>query len=149
MDIQYRSIMPADMQELVRLIRTELIPMSYTVSPDDATVIAGLPDRFRSGATIVASPKNGGKLLGFIHYGQLQGMLHIDMLVVNPQHRRSGIGLKLLKQAEQNGKYARNLMSVLYVDDVNEKARRFYTREGYEPVRHHPELKVTLFTKPL
>lgn len=147
--IYYRSLDNSDLPELVKLIQTELIPMSYTVSPDDASVIAGLPDRLRSGETIVAALSKRGKTLGFVHFSLMQGILHIDMLVIHPQSRKHGIGKELMRLAEQRGRIAGSVMSVLYVDDVNEKARRFYIREGYESVRHFPELKVTMWTKPL
>ncbi|MGN7456450.1 GNAT family N-acetyltransferase [Paenibacillus pasadenensis] len=146
--IRYRGHRPDDLPTLIRLIRTELMPMSHTVSPDDPAVLAELPDRFDSGRTIVAAPE-GGPPLGFVHFGQIHSLLHIDMLVVDPASRKHGIGLELMRRAEREGTLGGSLMAVLFVDDVNEKARRFYAREGYEPVRHFPDLKVTQWTKPL
>ncbi|QJC51302.1 GNAT family N-acetyltransferase [Paenibacillus albicereus] len=146
--IRYRGHRPDDLPTLVRLIRTELMPMSHTVSPDDPVVLAGLPERFDSGRTIVAAPEVGSPI-GFVHFGEIHGLLHIDMLVVDPLSRGTGIGLELMRRAEREGTLHGSLMAVLFVDDVNEKARRFYAREGYEPVRHFPDLKVTQWTKSL
>lgn len=44
-----------DEAEVVRLIRTELIPLSHTVHQLDAQTIRELPKRFRRGVTYVAS----------------------------------------------------------------------------------------------
>ena len=72
------------LRELVRLIRTELIPLSYSVHPEDEAVIRTLPERFREGQTIVAALAKRSAPVGFVHFQNVQGMLHIDMLVVHP-----------------------------------------------------------------
>ncbi|CDN41799.1 MULTISPECIES: GNAT family N-acetyltransferase [unclassified Paenibacillus] len=138
-----------DLDGLVRLIRTELLPLSYSTETDDPTVIRSLPGRFRDGRTIVAVAGKKGEPAGFVHYQFLQGILHIDMLAVHRDCRNAGVGGSLMKQAEAAGAAEGCVLALLFVDDANDKARRFYERIGYEPVRHHESYKVTELLKPL
>lgn len=66
---------------------------------------------------------------------------YLRLLAVDPGHRRSGIGRRLL-QAFEAGVFARWPNAYLCVSDFNVDARAFYRREGYVEVGHLPGLLV-------
>ncbi len=57
------------------------------------------------------------------------GWLHVDMLAVSPERRRTGIGAQLLGQAESWAR-ARGALGV-FLDTIEFQALEFYTRLGY------------------
>ena len=57
------------------------------------------------------------------------GWLHVDMLAVLPERRRTGIGMQLLEQAEH---WARQRGALgVYLDTIEFQALGFYERLGY------------------
>jgi GNAT superfamily N-acetyltransferase len=57
------------------------------------------------------------------------GWLHVTMLAVAPERRRTGIGAQLLEHAEQ---WARQRGALgVYLDTIEFQALGFYTRLGY------------------
>ena len=59
------------------------------------------------------------------------GWLHVDMLAVAPERRRTGIGMQLLEQAEQ---WARQRGALgVYLETIEFQALGFYERLGYRP----------------
>lgn len=57
------------------------------------------------------------------------GWLHVDMLAVSPERRRTGIGAQLLEQAEH---WARQRGALgVYLDTIEFQALGFYERLGY------------------
>lgn len=144
-----RARKPQDDTELVRLIRTELIPMSATARPLDARMVRELPHRFRWGVTYVATRSKQGPPVAFVHFVADGGQLLIDMLATDSAHQRLGIGSLLMAHAEAYA-LARDCGSArLYVDACNVKAHRFYGKLGYAWNRYIPEWHVHELTKPL
>ena len=144
-----RSLKPNDVTELVRLIRTELIPLSHTARPLDAHMIRELPNRFRSGVTYVATAARFGPPAAFIHFFADGSQLLIDMLVTKPQYRGMRLGSTLMAYAEAYGKAHHCQAARLFVDRVNTRAHRFYNKFGYSTVRFIPELQCYELLKPL
>ncbi|MBP3965717.1 MULTISPECIES: GNAT family N-acetyltransferase [Paenibacillus] len=124
-----------DDDEIIRLIKTELIPLSYTASPRDAQTIRELPKRLSDGVSLVYSRSKRSIPLGFIHYYTRGDMLLFDMLVVHPQHRGKQIGTLLISKAETAAKEKGCSYARLFVDHGNPKAQRLYSRLGYQTIR--------------
>jgi ribosomal protein S18 acetylase RimI-like enzyme len=138
-----------DEAELVRLIRTELIPLSYTVHQHDAQTIRELPKRFRRGVTYVASLSKKSAPVAFIHFEIMGEVLYLDMMVTHPDHRNRQWGKKLIAHSEAYGLAQQCKVARLFVDQVNAKAHHLYNKLGYNTVRYHPELRCYELLKPL
>jgi putative acetyltransferase len=77
------------------------------------------------GGAIVVGLDEIGRLAGFVTFDQESG--YLDQLCVAPNARGSGIAKALLDQAKQLG---RGIVE-LDVNEANERACRFYKREGF------------------
>lgn len=142
-----------DEAEVVRLIRTELIPLSHSVHQLDAQTIRELPKRFRRGVTYVASLSRKSAPVAFIHFEVMDEVLYLDMMVTHPDHRNRQWGRKLIAQSEAYGQAHQCKVARLFVDQINAKAHQLYNKLGYENVRYHPELRcyemLKLLTPPI
>jgi ribosomal protein S18 acetylase RimI-like enzyme len=83
---------------------------------------------------------------------------HVHALAVAPEHRRQGLGTRLLRIADALAFEEGLTETSLIVAEQNEVARRLYDREGYrevarEPVGTHPRVTLTgdwiLMTRPV
>lgn len=144
-----RARKPQDDHELVRLIRTELIPISATARPLDARMVRELPHRLRWGVTYVATRTKQGPPVAFVHFACVQGQLLIDMLATDSAHRGLGNGTLLMAQAEAYAITRQCSSAHLYVDAINFKAQRFYDKLGYAVIRYLPEWQCFELAKPL
>lgn len=142
-----------DEAEVVRLIRTELIPLSHSVHQLDAQTIRELPKRFRRGVTYVASLSKKSAPVAFIHFEVMDEVLYLDMMVTHPDHRNRQWGRKLIAQSEAYGQAHQCKVARLFVDQINAKAHQLYNKLGYENVLYHPELRcyemLKLLTPPI
>lgn len=138
-----------DDAELIRLIRTELLPISHTARPLDAQIVRELPKRFRSGMTYVASLSKNSAPIGFVHCEIIGEVLYVDMLATNPDHRNRRWGKRLMAQGEAYGAAHQCKAARLFVDAVNDKARHFYVKLGYTIVHYHQDLRCYELIKPL
>ncbi|MFS0723374.1 GNAT family N-acetyltransferase [Paenibacillus sp. 1P07SE] len=120
-----------DTKEILRLIRTELIPRSHTVREGDPQVLRELPKRLRQGQTFVAARSRSSLPLGFVHLVPSGEQLLIDMLVVHPREQGRSLGKQLMLRAEQHGLSSGCTFARLFVDEDNIRAGRFYERLGY------------------
>lgn len=59
------------------------------------------------------------------------GEWYIDILSVHPNHRRKGIGMKLLQEAEELAKKQGASVIALNCDKINDKAYQLYQKLGY------------------
>lgn len=144
-----RARKPQDDPELVRLIRTELIPLSASARPLDAHMVRELPLRFRWGTTYVATRTKQGPPVAFIHFVTMDGLLLIDMLACHSSYRGYGFGTALMEQAEAYGQARECSVAGLFADSSNGTALRFYGKRGYTIVRYVPEWQVYELVKPL
>ncbi|MHA6485383.1 GNAT family N-acetyltransferase [Paenibacillus sp. strain BS8-2] len=144
-----RARKPQDDPELVRLIRTELIPQSATARPLDARMIRELPQRFRWGVTYVAARTKQGPPVAFVHFLAADGQLMIDMLATNSAHQGLGYGSLLMAHAESYGVAHQCSMARLFVDASNGRAQRFYGKLGYTFIRYLPQWQCFELAKPL
>jgi ribosomal protein S18 acetylase RimI-like enzyme len=138
-----------DKTEIIRLIRSELIPLSHTVSPRDAVSIRELAVRLRSGVTYVSAAGKSSPPAGFIHLLVVDKVLQIDMLAIHPKQRGLHLGVRLMKQGEAYGLSKNCSMARLLVDEGNDRAHRFYARLGYQTIRFHHQFRCYELIKPL
>ena len=73
---------------------------------------------------------NSGNIIAGILGGTYWGWMHIDILWVDENHRKQGLGSQLLKAAE-NEAIKRGCHSV-HVDTMSWQAPDFYKKHGYE-----------------
>ena len=118
-----------DDTEIIRLIRTELMPLSYTANPRDTKSIRELPKRLRQGVTFVISRTKTSMPLGFLHLYIIGDVLQYDMLAVHPQHRGKQWGKMLMAHGEAYGRSKSCTLARLFVDDGNDKAKRLYEKD--------------------
>ena len=80
----------------------------------------------------------GGNIIGGIIGGTYWGWLYVDILWVHESHRRSGIGSKLLAEAEKEAK-SRGCHHV-HLDTMSWQAPEFYKKHGYTVVGILPDI---------
>ncbi|HEX7057049.1 MAG TPA: GNAT family N-acetyltransferase [Bacilli bacterium] len=137
-----------DDNQILRLIAAELVPLSQVAHPDLKFDRKLTKKRLAQGTTVVAAGKNGA-IKGFITYYIKNRALCVDMLAVQRQARRNGLGTSLLRHAEQVGRKHRCDSAILYVDAGNEAGKAFYRRLGYHELQYLPHSKCYLYVKPL
>jgi ribosomal protein S18 acetylase RimI-like enzyme len=80
---------------------------------------------------LIARSVNGGPLAGFAIMEYHQKHAHLNLLAVNPDHRRTGLGRRLLEWLEETARVAGTFRIVLEVRARNFGARGFYRELGY------------------
>ena len=75
---------------------------------------------------------NSGNIIAGILGGTYWGWMHIDILWVDENHRKQGLGTQLLKAAESEA-IKRGCHSV-HVDTMSWQAPDFYKKHGYETI---------------
>ncbi|RYD85617.1 MAG: N-acetyltransferase [Verrucomicrobiaceae bacterium] len=78
---------------------------------------------------IVARDDNGS-LIGGLRGGFLHKWLKVDVMAVSPDHRRQGVGRKLVGEAESMA--AQRGCQYSYIDTMSFQAPDFYFSLGYE-----------------
>ncbi|GMK42842.1 hypothetical protein PCCS19_59020 [Paenibacillus sp. CCS19] len=116
---------------ILQLIRDEIIPYSYLYSLQDAPTQEELRKRLDLGATYAAVFPSTSQPYGFVHAVANGQLLYVDLLAVLPSCRKRGAGRLLMEQAESYGIAAGCQEALLYVDEGNDAARRFYEKLGY------------------
>jgi GNAT superfamily N-acetyltransferase len=113
-------------------------------------MVARLRDalRWKNGACFVAENGNGA-LLGWAHVSvtpliEVERRAELNGLVVDEHSRSSGVGARLLAEAEKWAKNMRCTGMSVRSNVLRERAHQFYLREGYE---HYKTQKA--FRKPL
>ena len=79
-----------------------------------------------------------GNVVGGIIGGTYWGGMYVDILWVNEEHRREGIGTKLLLEAESVARL-RGCHHV-HLDTMSWQATEFYKKHGYEVVGILPDI---------
>ena len=80
----------------------------------------------------------GGEVIGGIIGGTYWGWMYIDILWVHENHRKKGIGTKLLLAAEAEA-VCRGCHHA-HVDTMSWQAPKFYQKHGYEAVGILPDI---------
>ncbi len=79
-----------------------------------------------------------GNVIGGILGGTYWGWMYVDVLWVHENHRRKGIGSKLLQKAEQEA-VSRGCHYV-HLDTMSWQAPAFYQKQGYEVIGILPDI---------
>ena len=86
---------------------------------------------------IVAYDENGNTIGGILG-GTYWGWMYVDILWVHENHRRKGIGSKLLRTAEKEA-VSRGCHHV-HLDTMSWQAPEFYKKHGYEIIGILPDI---------
>lgn len=132
---------PRDTRSIVRLVRTQLVPVSPWHHSRDGRLYNEVSQRLRHGDTLVASRSRSSEPHGFLHLVIQDETLFIDLLAVDSLYQNRRLGTELMQRAEEHGILNGCRRALLYVDESNDKAHRFYRRLGYVTVRHLEALK--------
>ncbi|WP_409342410.1 GNAT family N-acetyltransferase [Paenibacillus sp. MBLB4367] len=145
-----RLRMPSlDDPHLFRLIERELIPYAKAVFP---TLRIGRKDveKMLDRSKVYVGEQRGSKMpIGFVSVSSAQHVLRIEMLAVEKDYQGIGWGSALMAVAETYGRQTGCTRAQLYVDESNDKAKRFYERIGYATHSFAPEYKCYLLEKTL
>lgn len=79
-----------------------------------------------------------GNTIGGILGGTYWGWMYVDILWVHENHRKQGIGSKLLSMAEQES--IRRGCHHVHLDTMNWQAPEFYKKHGYEVIGVLPDI---------
>jgi ribosomal protein S18 acetylase RimI-like enzyme len=137
-----------DDRSIFELIKKELLPFTRQSNPTLKFNRKDVKYRLSKVKTFVIKPA-GRRCFGFISYFVHDKQLFIDMLAIDKSYSGKGWGSKLLTKAERIGKRRGCMAVLLYVDEVNTNAQRFYERKGFRPAGYEPKLKCYLFEKVL
>lgn len=90
----------------------------------------------RNRAALVVAARAGERVVGFgiMRYGEDEA--HLDLLGVDPEHRRAGLGRRLVEWLEKPAVLAGLASAVLEVRASNRGAQAFYQRLGYRSIAH-------------
>ena len=79
-----------------------------------------------------------GSIIGGLLGGTYWGWMYIDILWVREDHRRQGIGSRLLAEAEKEA--IRRGCHHVHVDTMSWQAPMFYQKHGYEVIGVLPDI---------
>ena len=79
-----------------------------------------------------------GQIVGGILGGTYWGWMYVDILWVDENHRRKGIGSKLLQKAESEA--IRRGCHHVHLDTMSWQAPLFYQKHGYEIIGILPDI---------
>ena len=79
-----------------------------------------------------------GNTIGGILGGTYWGWMYVDILWVHENHRKQGIGSKLLSMAEQEA--IRRGCHRVHLDTMSWQAPEFYKKHGYEVIGVLPDI---------
>ena len=79
-----------------------------------------------------------GSIIGGLLGGTYWGWMYIDILWVREDHRRQGVGSRLLTEAEKEA--MRRGCHHVHVDTMSWQAPKFYQKHGYEVIGVLPDI---------
>ena len=79
-----------------------------------------------------------GNIIGGIIGGTYWGWMYVDILWVHEDHRKKGIGSKLLREAEKEA--IRRGCHHVHLDTMSWQAPDFYKKHGYEIIGILPDI---------
>jgi len=88
--------------------------------------------------SIVLGARCGGVLAGFAIMRYLDEVAHLNLLAVNPVHRRRGVGRRLVRWLEESALTAGTFIIGLELRAENRGARAFYATLGYRELARIP-----------
>ena len=94
-----------------------------------------LDSYFEDTEEVILVAESESKVIGFISvevHREEHEYIYLDDFSVSVNKRGNGIGNALLKEAEEYGKFVKVTASLLHVEKTNERAFKFYKRNGYD-----------------
>lgn len=122
---------------IMRLIDSQLVPISHLSPSQIETVRKEIPKRLSRGITLIACQRYEDDPLGFVHFILHGNLLYIDMLAVTPESQRKRWGNMLMVHAEKFAASRGCTRSKVMVDAGNANGLSFYRKLGYVTVRYH------------
>jgi GNAT superfamily N-acetyltransferase len=90
---------------------------------------AGQPEDYRPLAVLLSNADTG-EVVGGLYGETMFGHLHVDLLFVPEERRKSGVGRQLIERAEEEA--LRRGCRGVWLDTYSFQARGFYERLGYD-----------------
>lgn len=126
MDVEVRSVRPADREPLVSIWRRAVEATHHFLTPDDVDFYGGVVGAHLPVAGDVRAAYDGqDRPVGFI----VQDGGEIEMLFVDPDRHGSGIGGRLLDSVARDHDDLR-----VDVNEQNPSGRTFYTAKGFTQI---------------
>ncbi|MCL6458129.1 MAG: GNAT family N-acetyltransferase [Gorillibacterium sp.] len=138
-----RKRVPEDDREILKLVRKELLPFVHHTFPGVTTNLKELRTRLNRGTVYIVGMTNSvgkAKVGGFLATVKNDSAIWLDMLAVSKELQGKGWGSALMEKAEADARASGCSIANLFVDAVNPKARTFYAKRGYVPVRYVEEV---------
>ena len=85
---------------IMRLIDTQLVPLSHMSEKEIHKIRKEIPLRMNRGMTFVISPEPSKAAVAFIHFLMHGELLYVDMMAVSSKEQRKRYGQTLLHEAE-------------------------------------------------
>lgn len=123
-----------DDAERIALMSRELIERGLPWLWDTARVAR----QIRCLDTVVVTAWTEGRLIGFAIMHFRDESAHLNLLAVDRDYRRLGIGRCLLEWLEEAARVAGTFIVSLEVRAGNRRARGFYRKLGYKEIVHIP-----------
>ena len=120
--------------------------MNYNPSKQEIDFIRGALTQFNDGCVgsdghtplnLVEYDSEGTLIAGLLG-GTYWGWMYVDILWVHEDHRKQGIGTKLLAEAEKEG--TRRGCHHVHLDTMSWQAPEFYKKHGYKVVGILPDI---------
>ncbi|WP_159885606.1 GNAT family N-acetyltransferase [Paenibacillus puerhi] len=137
-----------DDRVIFELVEKELLPFARESIPGLQVTRPELRKRLR-GCTTFVELTAGRQAAGFISLRAGRERLTVELLAVRPKYQGQGLGKRLMRYAERKALLLKLPEVVLWVDESNERARRFYHKLGYSPVYYDPNIRCYLLSKQL
>ncbi len=80
----------------------------------------------------------GNEVIGFAVMKYLDGEARLNLFGVHPNHRRKGVGTRMIKWLEKTALVNGNSVVYLEARISNQGAREFYKGLGYKEIQHIP-----------
>ena len=80
----------------------------------------------------------GKEVIGFAVMRYLDGEARLNLFGVHPDHRRKGVGTRMLKWLEKTALINGNSVVYLEARSGNQEARKFYRAHGYREIQRLP-----------
>ncbi len=88
--------------------------------------------------SIVLGARHGGVITGFAIMRYADDTAHLNLLAVDPRHRRRGVGRRLVRWLEESALTAGTFTIGLELRAENQGARAFYAALGYRELLQIP-----------
>lgn len=112
----------------------EMLQTIYNTTDVNGYEDGDLDHYFEDNENVIFLAESGSEVIGFLSvevHREDRDYLYLDDFSVSTDCRGKGIGNALLKEAEKYGRSLNIPASLLHVEKSNERAFKFYERNGY------------------